>query len=126
MKQYGALNDNFYFWFAANDTSGSGGDGASPASHVRLAGATVDAAPVYSPTPSLLSHASYPDGAYEITIAATTANGFVTGNTYAVFCTLAIDSQNPTGFIGSFDLKSIDSNIKKIKVAVDAILAAVS
>jgi len=110
MKQYGQLNDTFYFWFAGNDTSGSGGDGASPAADVRLAGAAADAAPVYSPTPILLSHASYPAGAYEIAIAATAANGFSSTNTYAVFCTLAIDSQNPTGFVGSFDLKPIEAN----------------
>ena len=114
MKQYGALNDVFYFWFAGNDTSGSGGDGASPASDVRLAGAAADAAPVYSPTPALLSHANYPAGAYEIAITASAANGFATGNTYAVFCTLAIDSQKPTGCVGSFDTKPVGSNITQI------------
>lgn len=114
MKQYAALDDTVYFWFAANDTSGSGGDGATPAADVRLAGAAADAAPVYSPTPALLSHVNYPAGAYEIAIAATTANGFATTNTYAVFCTLAIDTQNPTGFVGSFDLKPIESNVTQI------------
>ena len=110
MKQYAAVDDTVYFWFAGNDTSGSGGDGASPAADIRLAGAAADAAPVYSPTPSLLSHVNYPAGAYEIAITASVANGFATGNTYAVFCTLAIDSQNPTGFVGSFDLKPVESN----------------
>jgi hypothetical protein len=105
MKQYAAIDDTVYFWFAGNDTSGSGGDGASPAADIRLAGAAAGAAPVYSPTPSLLSHASYPAGAYEIAITASAANGFAADNTYAVFCTLAIDSQNPTGFVGSFDTK---------------------
>ena len=111
MKQYAALDDTVYFWFAANDTSGSGGDGASPAADVRLAGAAADAAPVYSPTPTLLTHANYPAGAHEIAIAATAANGFAATNTYAVFCTLTIDSQNPTGFVGSFDLKPVQSNM---------------
>ena len=114
MKQYAAIDDTIYFWFAANTTSGSGGDGASPAADVRLAGAAADAAPVYSPTPTLLSHANYPAGAYEIAITASVANGFATGNTYAVFCTLAIDSQNPTGFVGSFDTKPVESNITQI------------
>jgi hypothetical protein len=114
MKQYAAIDDTVYFWFAANTTSGSGGDGASPAADVRLAGAAPDAAPVYSPTPALLSHANYPAGAYEIAITASVANGFATGNTYAVFCTLAIDSQNPTGFVGSFDTKPVESNITQI------------
>ena len=110
MKQYGALDDTFYFWFAANNTSGSGDDGASPAADVRLAGAAVDAAPVYSPTPTLLSHVDYPAGAYEITITASVANGFAADNTYAVFSTLAVDSQNPTGFVGSFDTKAVESD----------------
>ena len=114
MKQYAALDDTVYFWFAGNDTSGSGGDGASPAADIRLAGAAADAAPVYSPTPSLLSHVDYPAGAYEIAITTSVANGFAIGNTYAVFCTLAIDSQNPTGFVGSFDLKPVESNLTQI------------
>ena len=118
MKQYGALDDTFYMWFAANDTSGSGGDGATPAADVRLAGAAADAAPVYSPTPVLLSHANYPAGAYEIAIAATEGNGFAANNTYAVFCTLAIDAQNPTGFVGSFDLKPIKATLDGEKVAI--------
>ena len=114
MKQYAAIDDTVYFWFAGNDTSGSGGDGASPAADVRLAGAAAGAAPVYSPTPSLLSHASYPAGAYEIAITASAANGFAVNNTYAVFCTLAIDSQNPTGFVGSFDTKPVESNVTQL------------
>jgi hypothetical protein len=114
MKQYATVDDTVYFWFAGNDTSGSGGDGASPAADVRLAGAAANAAPVYSPTPSLLSHVNYPQGAYEIAIAASVGNGFATGNTYAVFCTLAIDSQNPTGFVGSFDLKPVSADAIKI------------
>jgi len=114
MKQYASLGDTVYFWFAANDTSGSGGDGSSPACVVRLAGAASDAAPVYSPTPVLLSHASYPAGCYEVAIPATSGNGFATNNTYAVFCTLAIDSQNPTGFVGSFDLKPVKADVASI------------
>lgn len=114
MKQYAALDDVIYLWFASNDTSGSGGDGASAAADVRLAGAAAGAAPVYSPTPTLLSHTDYPAGSYEIAITASAANGFATNNTYAVFCTLAIDSQNPTGFVGSFDLKPVESNLIRI------------
>ena len=107
MKQYAELGDTIYFWFAGNDTSGSGGDGASPAADVRLAGAASAAAPVSSPTPVLLSHVNYPAGCYEIAIDVTVGNGYATDNTYAVFCTLAIDAQNPTGFVGSFDLKPV-------------------
>ena len=118
MKQYIALGDTTYLWFASNDTKGSGGDGASPAADVRLAGAAADAAPVHSPTPVLLSHANYPAGAYEIAIAATAGNGFATNNVYAVFCTLAIDAQNPTGFVGSFDLKPVKATLDGEKVAL--------
>jgi hypothetical protein len=114
MKQYATIGDTIYFWFAGNDTSGSGGDGASPAADVRLAGAAADAAPVFSPTPVLLSHANYPAGCYEVAVAATVGNGCAADNTYAVFCTLAIDSQNPTGFVGSFDLKPVLANAKQL------------
>lgn len=98
------LGDTVYFHFGANDTSGSGGDGASPAADVRECGAAADAAPVLSPTPALLTNAEYPDGCHEIAVAATAGNGFAAAKAYAVFCTLAIDAQNPTGFVGAFSL----------------------
>jgi len=127
MYKVAALGDTVYFWFGANDTSGSGGDGASPAADVRLAGAAADAAPVYSPTPVLLSHANYPAGCYEVAIAATAGNGFAAGNEYAVFCTLAIDSQNPTGFVGSFSLVAAgDTLIDAAERVIDNLDATVS
>lgn len=109
MMQYAELGDTLYFWFAANDTSGSGGDGATPLADVRLAGAAASAAPVFSPTPSLLTDAGYPAGCHEVAVPATTGNGFADNQTYAVFSTLAIDSQNPTGFIGSFQLGKLQT-----------------
>lgn len=109
-RLYHEIEDTVYFWFAANDTSGSGGDGATPLADVRLAGAAASAAPVLSPTPALLTDAGYPAGCYELAVAATVANGFAADSTYAVFCTLAIDSQNPTGFVGSFTLSPVLSN----------------
>ena len=102
------LGSTVYFWFAANDTSGSGADGETPQCDVRLAGAAADAAPVLSPTPTLLTHANYGAGLHEVAIAATAANGFAAGNEYAVFCTLLVDSQNPAGFLGSFYLTAAD------------------
>src|SRR6266404_1240114 len=105
--QYAQLEDTVYFWFAANNTSGSGADGTVPEADVRLAGSPATEGPVLSPTPVLISHASFPDGAYEVAISATTANGFQIFGVYAVFCTLAVDSQNPTGFVGSFKLGPI-------------------
>ena len=102
--EFGALGDTFWFHFASNDTSGSGNDGASAASAVRLGGAAVDAAPVLTPSPSLLSHLNYPAGAYEVAVAATALNGFATANQYGVFGTLTVDSQTPSGFLGAIKL----------------------
>lgn len=103
--KYADLEDTVYFWFGANDTGGSGDDGASASAEVREAGAAADAAPVdYAPTVSLLSHADYPAGAYEVKIEATAENNFAADKEYAVFCTLTVDSENPTGFVGSFTL----------------------
>jgi hypothetical protein len=102
--QYATIADTVYFWFGANDTSGSGGDGATPLFDVREAGAAAGAIPLLSGTPTLLSHANYPAGCYEVAVAATVGNGFAADDTFGVFCTLAIDSQNPTGFVGSCTL----------------------
>ena len=70
IHQHKALEETVYFWFAANDTSGSGGDGATPLSDVRLAGATISDAPILSPTPALISHVNYPEGCYEVAVGA--------------------------------------------------------
>ena len=112
--QHGTLEDTLYFWFAANDTSGSGGDGATALVDIRLAGALASAAPVHSPAAVLLTNAAYPAGCYEVEVDATAANGYAAGNTYAGFCTLAIDSQNPTGFIGSINLFPVISDVQEI------------
>ena len=117
--QTATIEDTVYFWFAANDTSGSGGDGASPLFDVREAGAAAGAIPLLSGTPTLLSHANYPAGCHEIAVAATTGNGFAADDTFAVFCTIAIDSQNPTGFVGSCTL----TPLAKASVATEARLA---
>jgi len=102
--QHATIGDTVYFWFVSNDTSGSGDDGASPLYDVREAGAAADAIPLLSGTPTLLSHANYPAGAYEIAVAATAANGFAEDDTFGVFSTILADSQNPTGFAGSCTL----------------------
>lgn len=114
IHQHAIIEDTVYFWFASNDTAGSGDDGANPLADVRLAGAAAGAAPVLSPVPVLLTHANYPDGCYEVAVAATVANGFVATNTYSVFSTLLVDAQNPTGFVGSFTLDPIIANVKEI------------
>lgn len=105
---YGKLDDIFYFHFAANDTSGSGDDGASPVADVRLGGAAQGAAPVHSPTPILLTHANFTAGLHEIAITASIGNGYANGspNHYSVFCSLVVDAQNPSGFVGSFELSA--------------------
>lgn len=112
--QHATLEDTVFTWFGSNNTSGSGNDGASPAFAVRLAGATAGAAAVLTGTPTLLTHANYSAGSHEVEVAATAANGFAAGNTYAVFVTLLVDSQNPTGFAGSFTLAPIISDLTHI------------
>lgn len=114
MIQYATLEDTVYLWFASNDTSGSGDDGASAVYDVREGGATASDAPILSGSASLLSHANYPAGCYEVAVAATAANGFAANKTYGVFCTLAVDSQNPTGFIGSFRLAPVPANTVQV------------
>lgn len=104
IHQHTAIEDTVYFWFGSNDTSGSGDDGATPVFDVRLAGAAAGAIPVLSGAATLLTHVNFPPGAHEVAVAATVANGFADGATYAVFCTLLVDGQNPTGFVGSFTL----------------------
>jgi hypothetical protein len=107
IHQHSTINNTVYFWFGSNDTGGSGADGATPVYDVRLAGAAAGAAPVLSGAATLLTHANYPAGCHEIAIAATVANGFAANATYAVFCTLLVDAENPTGFAGSFTLRAL-------------------
>ena len=125
--QTATINDSVYFWFAANDTSGSGGDGATPLYDVREAGATASAIPLLSGTPTLLTHANYPAGCHEIAVAATTGNGFAADDTFAVFCTLAIDTQNPSGFVGSCTLTPLAKEAKQdiIDTNIDTLLTRI-
>lgn len=122
--QYINLEETVYFWFGANDTSGSGNDGASAVYDVRLGGAASSAAPTLSGNATLLSHADYPAGAYEIAVAATSANGFAVNGSYAVFCTLAVDSQNPTGFVGAFRTAPVLAKVGENNSAVERTIAA--
>lgn len=114
MDQYGAINDVFYFHFAANTTAGAAGDGATPVCHVRLCGALASAAPVYNPTPDLLTHATYLDGSHEVAITASAANGFAAGSSYAVFASLTISSITPGGFLGRIHLKPCIANVTQL------------
>ena len=128
--QTATIEDTVYFWFASHNTSGSGNDGASALFDVREAGAAASAIPLLSGTPALLSHANFPAGCYEIAVAATTGNGFAADDTFAVFCTLAVDSQNPTGMVGSCTLtplakaaalQTVDNEIATIDTNVDSL-----
>ena len=120
------IGDTVYFWFAANDTSGSGGEGATPLFDVREAGAAAGAAPLLSGTPTLLTHADYPAGCHEIAVAATVGNGFAADDTFSVFCTLAIDAQNPSGFVGDCTLTPLATEAKQdiIDANIDILLEA--
>jgi len=111
MMQYATLEDTLYFWFAVNDTAGAGADGSAPAFDVRQGGAADSAAPTLSGTPTLLTHANYPAGAYEIAVAATTGNGFAAGSSYGVFCNATVSAVNPTGFVGGFKLSPVSANV---------------
>ncbi len=124
IHQHATIEDTVYFWFGANDTSGSGADGATPVYNVRLAGGAADLAPVVSAAATLLTHGDFPPGCHEIAIVAGvgTGTGFAANATYAVFCTLLVDSQNPTGFVGSFTLGPIVANT--IQISDDATVAA--
>lgn len=108
--KYAEIADTVYFWFAANETTGTAGDGADPLYDVRLAGAAADAAPTASGSPTLLSHANYGAGLYEIAIDTT---GYSAGE-YAVFCTLTISTVNPGGFVGSFKLRTAGTPALKV------------
>lgn len=124
--QYATLEDTVYFGFASNDTSGSGGDGATPLFDVREAGAAASAIPLLSGTPTLLTHVNFPPGCYEVAVAATAANGFAAGDVFLVYCTLAIDSQNPSGFIGSCKLTPLATAaaVATVDANVDTLLDA--
>ena len=119
--QYATLGDTVYFWFGANDGDGSGADGETPVFDVRLAGAAASAAPVLSGSATLLTHVNYPDGCHEVAIAATPENGFAAGETYAVFCTLLVDSQNPTGFVGAFKLGQGSPVLEKLDSMIEVV-----
>ena len=123
MSKYQEIGDNVYFWFAANTTAGAAGDGATPLFDVRLAGAAADAAPTASGTPTLLTHANYSDGLYEILV---DTDAFAAGE-YAVFCTLTISTVNPAGFVGSFKLRTAGTaalSVHTLTIATDAVNAA--
>ena len=111
---HATLEDTVYFGFAANLTSGAAGDGTTPLFDVRLGGDTSSAAPILSGTPTLLTHANYSDGCYEVAVAATAANGFAAGNTYLVFVTLTISSVTPAAMVGTFKLAPVVSNITQV------------
>jgi len=113
-----ALGDTLFFWFAANGFDGNAEDGTTPLFDVRLAGGAAGDAPILSGTPTLLSHANYSQGLYEIAVAATIGNGFAAGNEYAVFCSLTVTdggsppgNLTPAGFVGSFKLRALASDL---------------
>lgn len=117
--QYVTLEDTVYFYFAVNTTSGNGSDGDVAGTGtgsgeayfvVREGGAGQSASPTYTGWPILLTHASYPNGCYEVALPATAANGFAANKTYAVFCTLTVSNVNPTGYVGSFRTAPVPAN----------------
>lgn len=109
---YRTLGDTVYFYFALNTTAGEGSDATgTPTYDVREGGASANAAPTLSGNADLLSHANFPAGCYEIAIAATGGNGFTANKQYGVFCTAAVSSVNPTGYLGSFILAAVRTDV---------------
>lgn len=110
--QYVEIGQTVTFWFAANDIDGSASDGTTPVARVRKAGDAENAAPVGSIIiPKLLTHADYPDGLHEVSVQVLSASGFVVNATYGVFSTVAVDGENPAGFIGAFQTASVKAAI---------------
>lgn len=111
MFKYIALNDTVYFGFSANLLSGAGADGATPLWDVRECGAAASAAPVLSGSATLLTHANYLDGSHEVSIAATSGNGFAANTDYLVYVCLTIDSVTPGMCVGGFRTAPVPSNV---------------
>jgi hypothetical protein len=120
--KYASLNDTVYFFFSVNNTAGSGthgdttGTGTIPGEaqfYVRCAQDPITAPPTYRWWAQGLdsTYGLYPPGCYQVTVPATGANGFIAGNTYAVFASLFVSVQNPTGFVGEFTLAPVQANV---------------
>ena len=90
--KYITLEDTVEFPFSLNApaTGGVSDADSAPPFDVRLQGAAVSAAPVYSGTADLLSHANYPAGQYATIVAATAANGFAADSYYSVYVSAAV------------------------------------
>lgn len=114
MHQYATIESTLYFGFASNDTAGSAVDGTTPLFDVRLGGGAASDAPILSGTPTLLTHANYSPGCYEVAVAATAANGFASGSTYLVFVTATVDGTTPAAMVGTFTLAPVVANIKQV------------
>lgn len=113
--RHATLGDTLYFWFAVNSTAGEATDATgTPTFDVRKGGATSSAIPTLEGSATLLSHANYPAGAYEIAIAATGGNGFEADAEYGVFCQAAVSSVNPIGYVGGFRLAPVPADAKKL------------
>ena len=127
MEKFRGLEGTLYYHFASNDTDGSGTDGSAPACCVRKCGAAAGAAPILTPTPYLLSHASYPAGCYEVAIPATAENGFELNGVYAVYVSLTADGETPSQCIGTFfltdtgDVARTESGISEVVAAALAL-----
>ncbi len=117
VHKYVTIGGTVGFHYGFNDTAGSGNAGSTPVFKVRKVGAASNAAPMMSGTPTLLTEGTYPAGCYEIAIVASVANNFVDGSSYAVFCTALVSGQNPTGFVGSFDIQPVISDMRLIQGA---------
>ena len=106
--QYVALGDTVYFHFALNNESGDGTPSVTDKFfYTRKGGEATNTAPTQVGSYFGLSHASFPDGCYEVAVVASAANGYVAGGVYAVFVDPEVGSIHPTGYIGSFTINPV-------------------
>jgi len=99
--EYAEVGDTVYFGFGLNDSSGADDADSTPVFDVREAGATASDAPTLSGNCTLLSHANYEKGAYEVGVACTSANGFVADTTYLLYVSATVNTTVYSSMIGT-------------------------
>lgn len=108
MTEYVVIEGTARMGLATNDTGGSAADATSgPVGYAHLCGATVNAAPITAGiTVDLLSEATWPPGCYQVSIAATAANGFAAGSDYDIWVQGTVDSETPVGYVGKLKVRA--------------------
>lgn len=98
--EYVELSGTVYMGFGLNDSAGADDADSTPVFDVRLAGATASDIPILSGNCTLLSHANYEKGNYEVGIACTSGNGFAADKSYLVYVSATVNTTVFTSMIG--------------------------